>query len=184
MAGDQSPLAQEDGWVICRVFKKNIVAQHQAGQSGGRGGGAASNKLVGAGAVERSQSNCSSTVTAASDPAKAQMMHCAGSDDGLDNILRYMDRSSAASCKQETKPANPSSSALDHLINNVCHNGTSTLYDKFMKLPPLEHVVPGDLLPSPAEYGGDWDALDRLAAYELNGLSNPALAETPTACPT
>nr|QOI08400.1 NAC043_7D.2 [Triticum aestivum] len=165
VAGDQSPLAQEDGWVICRVFKKNIVAQHQAGQSGGRGGGAASNKLVGAGAVERSQSNCSSTVTAASDPAKAQMMHCAGSDDGLDNILRYMDRSSAASCKQETKPTNPSSSPLDQLINSACHSGSSTLYEKFMKLPPLE-------------YGGDWDALDRLAAYELNGLSDAATAKT------
>ncbi|KAM3196014.1 hypothetical protein ACQJBY_071935 [Aegilops geniculata] len=167
VAGDQSS-TQEDGWVICRVFKKKNIVVNRAG------GGAASNKLVGAGAMERSQSNCSSTVTA----AKAQMMHCSGSDDGLDHILSYMGRSSTASCKQETKPTNPSSSALDHLINSACHNGTSTLYDKFMKLPPLEHVVPGGLLPPPTEYSGDWDALDRLAAYELNGLSNSVFAET------
>ena len=178
MAGDQSPPAQEDGWVICRVFKKkNIVAQRQAGQNHG-GGGAASNKLVGAGAMERSESNCSSTLTAGSDRAKAQMMHCSASDDGLDHILSYMGRSSTASCRQETKPTNPSSSALDHLINSACHSGSSTLYDKFMKLPPLEHVVPSGILPPPAEYGGDWDALDRLAAYELNGLSDAATAKT------
>ena len=177
MAGDQSPPAQEDGWVICRVFrKKNIVVQHQ------NGGGAASNKLVGAGAMEYSQSNCSSAVTAASDKAKAHMhqqQHLPHSDDALDHILSYMGRSSTASCKQETKPTNPSSSALDHLINGTCHSGSSTLqYDKFMKLPPLEHVVPGGLLPPPAEYGRDWDDLDRLAAYELNGLSHPASANT------
>ncbi|VAH98704.1 unnamed protein product [Triticum turgidum subsp. durum] len=181
MAGGQSSSTQEDGWVICRVFKKkNIVVQHQAGQSGG-GRGAASNKLVGAGAMKHSQSNCSSTVTPASANAKAQMQqHLPHSDDALDHILNYMGRSSTASCRQETKPPNPSSSALDHLINSACRNGTSTLYDKFMKLPPLEHVVPGGLLPPPNEYGRDWDALDRLAAYELNGLSNPALAETTT----
>ena len=177
VAGDQSPPAQEDGWVICRVFrKKNIVVQHQ------NGGGAASNKLVGAGAMEYSQSNCSSAVTAASDKAKAHMhqqQHLPHSDDALDHILSYMGRSSTASCKQETKPTNPSSSALDHLINGACHSGSSTLqYDKFMKLPPLEHVVPGGLLPPPAEYGRDWDDLDRLAAYELNGLSHPASANT------
>ena len=166
-------VAQEDGWVICRVFrKKNIVVQHQ------NGGGAASNKLVGAGAMEYSQSNCSSMLAAASDHAKAQMTHCSGSDDGLDHILSYMGRSSTASCRLETKPTNPSSSALDHLINNACHSGSSTLYDKFMKLPPLEHVVPSGILPPPAEYGGDWDDLDRLTAYELNSLSDPTLVKT------
>ncbi|KAM3196011.1 hypothetical protein ACQJBY_071934 [Aegilops geniculata] len=175
VAGDQSSSAQEDGWVICRVFKKkNIVLQREAGQNRG-GGGASSNNLVGAGDMERSQSNCSSTLAGASDHAncKAQMTHCSGSDVGLDHILSYMGRPSTASCRQETKPTNPSSSALDHMIN-----GTSTMYDKFMKLPPLEHVVPGGLLPPPAEYGGVWDDLDRLAAYELNGLSDAATTKT------
>ena len=157
--------------------KKNIVVQRQAGQNRG-GGGAASSKLVGAGAMESSQSNCSSTLTAGSDRAKAQMMHCSASNDGLDHILSYMGRSSTASCRQETKPTNPSSSALDHLINSACHSDSSTLYDKFMQLPPLEHVVPSGILPPPAEYGGDWDDLDRLTAYALHSLSAPTLVKT------
>ncbi|XP_037424881.1 NAC domain-containing protein 43-like [Triticum dicoccoides] len=176
VAGDQSS-AQEDGWVICRVFKKkNIVVQQQAGQNGG--GAAASNKLVVAGAMERSRSNCSPMVTTASDHAKVTQMQ--QHHDALDHILnQYMHgRSSMTACKQETKPTNPSSPALDQLINSACHNGNSTLYEKFMKLPPLEHVVPGGLLPPPTEYGCDWYTLDRLAAYELNGLSDPASAKT------
>ncbi|EMS51280.1 NAC domain-containing protein 43 [Triticum urartu] len=59
VAGDQSS-AQEDGWVICRVFKKKNIVVNQ-GQNGG-GGGAASNKLAGVAPMERSQSNCSSTL--------------------------------------------------------------------------------------------------------------------------
>ncbi|KAI4977563.1 hypothetical protein ZWY2020_059700 [Hordeum vulgare] len=185
LVGDQSS-AQEDGWVICRVFKKkNIVVQQQADQNGG-GRRTASNNLVAAGAIELSRSNCSSTVTTASDHAKAthmQQHYYSASDDALDHILnQYMHgRSSTTttSCKQETNATNPSSSALDHLINSECHNGSSTLYEK---LPPLEHVVPGELLP-PTEYSGDWDALDRLAAYELNGLSDAASAKTTNGMP-
>ncbi|XP_044441202.1 NAC domain-containing protein 43 [Triticum aestivum] len=185
VAGDQSS-AQEDGWVICRLFKKkNIAVQHQAGQNAGSGA-AASNNLVGAGAMARSRSNCSSTVATASDHAKATQIqqHYSASDDGaLDHILnQYMHgRSSTTSCKQET--TNPSSSALDHLINSAGHNGGSTLYEKFMKLPPLEHVVPGGLLPPPTEHSGDWDALDQLVAYELNGLSDAPSAKTTNGMP-
>ncbi|KAM0885002.1 hypothetical protein ACQ4PT_030640 [Festuca glaucescens] len=179
VAGDQSS-AQEDGWVICRVFKKkHLVASHQAAQ-----GSAAVAKMAGGPAMERSPSNCSSTVTTGSEHAKAtqmqhqhqhqQLLHYSASDDALDHILsHYMGRPSSTTCKQETKPA--ASSALDHLINNT--TGGSTLYERYMKLPPLEHVVPGAglLPPPPTEYGGsggDWDTLDRLAAYELNGISD------------
>ncbi|KAI4977562.1 hypothetical protein ZWY2020_059699 [Hordeum vulgare] len=183
VAGDQSS-AQEDGWVICRVFKKkNIVVQHQAAQSIGGG------KLRGAAAMACSQSNCSSTVTTDSDHARAahmqQLLHYSGSDDALHHILpHYMhSRSSTTPCKQETKPTNPSSSALDQLINSACHNGSNTLHEKFMKLPPLEHYVPGGLLPPPTEYGGDWDALDRHAAYELNGLSDAVSTKTTNGVP-
>ncbi|XP_037423471.1 NAC domain-containing protein 43-like [Triticum dicoccoides] len=180
-SGSSSPMrgvVQEDGWVICRVFKKkNIVVQHQVGQNGG-GVAAASNKLVGVGAMERGRSNCSSTVATASDHAKATQMQ--QHHDALDHILnQYMHgRSTTTPCKQETKPTNPSSPALDDLIDSACHNRNSTLYQKFMRLPQLEHVVPGGLLPLPSKYGSDWDALDRLAAYELNGLSDPASAKT------
>jgi hypothetical protein len=181
VAGDQSA-AQEDGWVICRVFKKkHLVANHQAAQ----GSSAAVAKLAGgAAAMERSPSNCSSTVTTVSEHAKAtqmqhhqhqQLLHYSASDDALDHILNhYMGRPSSTACKQETKPA--ASSALDHLINNTTAGGT--LYERYMKLPPLEHVFAGAgglLPPPPSEYGGrgaDWDTLDRLAAYELNGISD------------
>lgn len=171
--------AHEEGWVICKVFKKkNLVVQHQIGQS------TAVTKLTGAAAMEGCPSNCSSTVTI-SDHVKAQMqqlLHHSTSDDALDHIL-----SSTTSCKQETKPTNPSS-ALDHLINNACPNG-STLYEKFIELQPLEHVVAGRLLPPLTEYGGgggtlgnnivvDWDTLNRLAAYELNDLSYAASTKT------
>jgi hypothetical protein len=62
VAGDQSS-AQEDGWVICRVFKKkHLVASHQTGQASA----AAAAKMGGGQAMERSPSNCSSTVTSAS----------------------------------------------------------------------------------------------------------------------
>uniref|UniRef100_A0ACD6ADA2 Uncharacterized protein n=1 Tax=Avena sativa TaxID=4498 RepID=A0ACD6ADA2_AVESA len=177
VAGDQSS-AQEDGWVICRVFKKkHLVASHQAA-----GQGSAANKLAGGVAIERTPSNCSSTVTTGSEHAKAtqmqqqnQLLHYSASDDALDHILNhYMGRPSSTACKQETKPA--ASSALDHLINSAATGG-GTLYERYMKLPPLEHVAagPGLLPPPPTEYGGggDWDTLDRLASYELsNGLSD------------
>uniref|UniRef100_A0ACD5ZSS9 Uncharacterized protein n=1 Tax=Avena sativa TaxID=4498 RepID=A0ACD5ZSS9_AVESA len=182
VAGDQSS-AQEDGWVICRVFKKkHLVASHQAA-----GQGCAANKLAGGVAIERTPSNCSSTVTTGSEHAKAtqmqqqnqhqhQLLHYSASDDALDHILNhYMGRPSSTECKQETKPA--ASSALDHLINSAATGG-GTLYERYMKLPPLEHVAAGPGLlppPPPTEYGGggDWDTLDRLASYELsNGLSD------------
>ncbi|CAM0912576.1 unnamed protein product [Alopecurus aequalis] len=186
VAGDPSS-AQEDGWVICRVFKKkHLVANNQAGQGSAA---AAVAKLAGGAVMERSPSNCSSTLTTVSEHAKATQMqqqqqqqpllHYSASDDALDHILsHYMSRSTT--CKQETKPS--VNSALDHLITNTTGG---TLYERFMKLPPLEHVVSGGLLPpqptNPAEYGvgasgnnigADWDTLDRFAAYELNGLSD------------
>ncbi|KAL5213393.1 hypothetical protein ABZP36_024240 [Zizania latifolia] len=155
-AGDQA--AQEEGWVICRVFKKKNLVHH--GQSSSSA------------AMESSPpSNCSSVTV--SDHVKAQMLHSA-CDDALDHILQYMGRS----CKQETKPSSASAAAaLDHLT------APSSMYGKFMKLPPLEHVAAGSgagLLPNPAgEYStadasgiADWDTLDRLeASYELNALS-------------
>uniref|UniRef100_A0A0E0L7D0 NAC domain-containing protein n=1 Tax=Oryza punctata TaxID=4537 RepID=A0A0E0L7D0_ORYPU len=165
-AGDQG--AQEEGWVICRVFKKKNLVHHGGQSSGGGAAAAASHHAAAklAAAMESSPSNCS-TVTV-SDQVKAQMLHSSASDDALDHILQYMGRS----CKQETKPA-AMSAAAEHLI--------TPQYGKFMKLPPLEHVAGGVSLlaanPAAGEYSAadasgiaDWDTLDRLAAsYELNG---------------
>jgi hypothetical protein len=120
-----------------------------------------------------------------SDHAKApQVLHHSASDDALDHILQYMGTcrpcSSSKHHQADTKPA-----LLDHhhlaatTTAAACHG--SSLYGRFMKLPPLEHAGGGGaLLPSPGEYGpadasgiADWDTLDRLAAsYELNGLSD------------
>lgn len=183
-AGDQA--AQEEGWVICRVFKKkNLVHQ---GQSSG-GGTAASNKTVAAAAPTTMESsptsNGSSSVTMSDHHVKAhQMLHSSASDDALDHILQYMTRSSSSSSchnnnnnnKQDTKPALLDHHPHHHLAAAACP-GSSSFYGKFMKLPPLEHVG-GGLLPNPsaAEYDAsgiaDWDSLDRLAAYELNGLAD------------
>ncbi|KAK3131517.1 hypothetical protein QOZ80_6AG0507460 [Eleusine coracana subsp. coracana] len=182
-AGDQA--AQEEGWVICRVFKKkNLV--HQGQTSGGDG---ADGKMAAAAPTMEGSprsNGSSSSVTVSDHVVKAQMLHSA-SDDALDHILQYMTRSSSSSChhnnnnnKQDTKPA-----LLDHHHHHnhfaaaACPS-SSSFYGKFMKLPPLEHVGGGGLLPNPsAEYAAadtsgiaDWDSLDRLAAYELNGLSD------------
>ena len=181
--GDQSSSAQEDGWVICRVFKKkHLIANHH--QAAAQGSAGATVAKLGGGAVvmERSPSNCSSTVTTVSEHAKATqiqqqqppLLHYSASDDALDHILNHYMAGRSTTCKQETKP-----SAMDHLITNTTGG---TLYERFMKLPPLEHVLPPPPTTNPAEYGtvsasgntigADWDALDRLAAYELNGLSD------------
>uniref|UniRef100_A0A0A9DA58 NAC domain-containing protein n=1 Tax=Arundo donax TaxID=35708 RepID=A0A0A9DA58_ARUDO len=180
-AGDQA--AQEEGWVICRVFKKKNLAHH--GQSSGAAAAATvtshtASKM--AAPMESSPSNCSS-VTVSDHVSKAQMLHSA-SDNALDHILQYMGRSCN---KQDTKPA----LLLDHLTATTTTTACppSSVYGKFMKLPPLEHA--GGLLPSPADYAADasgiadWDTLDRLAAYELNGLSdaskNMAFFDEPSA---
>ncbi|TKW19463.1 hypothetical protein SEVIR_4G021400v4 [Setaria viridis] len=183
-AGDQAAAQEQEGWVICRVFKKKNLLHH--GQSSGGGAtasvtghtGAASSKM--AAPMEGSPSNCSSVTV--SDHAKAQLLHSA-SDDALDHILQYI---GGRPCGSNTKHHDTKPALLDHHHHH--HLATTTtatactgggLYGKFMKLPPLEHA--GGLLQSPpGDYGGaadasgiaDWDALDRLAAYELNGLSD------------
>jgi hypothetical protein len=161
--GDQVPQEQE-GWVICRVFKKKNLVHHGAAQSSGGGGTAA--------AASKMESSPTST-TIIGDHA---------SDDALDHILQYMGGgdtkpallnhhnqhlAAAADATTTTTAACPAAATSAGLYGN----------NKFMKLPPLEHAG-GWLPPSPGpcEYGAsgiaDWDALDRLAAYELNGLSD------------
>ncbi|TVU12799.1 hypothetical protein EJB05_46459 [Eragrostis curvula] len=167
-AGDQA--AQEEGWVICRVFKKKSLV-HNHGQSSATAAVTNHNKMDAAPTTMESSptSNCSS-VTHVSDHAK--MLH---SDDALDHILQYM---RCHGKHDDTKPA----ALLDHhhlaAATTACPS-SGGIYGKFMKLPPLEQVGSGLLPNNPAEsYAAvdasgiaDWDSLDRLAAYELNGLS-------------
>lgn len=88
VAGDQG--AQEEGWVICRVFKKKNLVHH----GGGAPRRATTRRQLAAAAMEGSPSNCS-TVTV-SDHVKAQMLHSSASDDALDHILQYMGRPAAS----------------------------------------------------------------------------------------
>ncbi|KAF8732760.1 hypothetical protein HU200_003942 [Digitaria exilis] len=183
--GDQASQEQE-GWVICRVFKKkNLVVHH--GQNSAAASVTAASKQMAAAAMDDSPSNCSSAVTI-SDHSKPQAMFHSASDDALDHILQYMGNNNNKK-HHDTKPT---------LLGHHHHlAGTTTacpggLYGKFMKLPPLELAGGGGgggVFQSPAsEYGdasgiADWDALDRLAAsYELNGLSDASSAKTMAAC--
>ncbi|OEL23153.1 NAC domain-containing protein 43 [Dichanthelium oligosanthes] len=174
--GDQAAQEQE-GWVICRVFKKKNLLHHGQSSGGATAAPASASKM--AGPMESSPSNCSS-VTVSDHVKAAQMLHSA-SDDALDHILQYMGSRPCGNRHQDTKPA-----LMDHhhhlaatTTNTTTACPGSSLYGKFMKLPPLEHAGGGGLLQSPGDYGAadasgiaDWDTLDRLAAYELNGLSD------------
>ncbi|WVZ82738.1 hypothetical protein U9M48_029969 [Paspalum notatum var. saurae] len=188
--------AEQEGWVICRVFKKKNLVHHA--QSSGTAAAAATsnNKTMAAPAMESSPraSNCSS-VTVSDHVKAAPMLHSACGDDALDydHLLQYMGSCGrpcvgGGGARHDTKPA-----VLDHHLATAGATATTTdaaagggggLYGKFMKLPPLEHAGGGGrgLMASPAggDYAAaadasgiaDWDALDRLAAYELNGLSD------------
>ncbi|CAL9748907.1 unnamed protein product [Musa acuminata subsp. burmannicoides] len=163
---------QEDGWVVCRVFKKK---NHH--------------KSIGS-----PNNSCSVT-----SDAKTQLLHHPGSgDDALDQILQYMGRS----CKREShgtsiNDVNPNN-ANRHLrpIETVFACG---LQEMFMKLPglqspsvpslpdtfPLDHSCDNQtsygssaVLHAGASSGngycadpsvGDWAAFDRLLASQLNG---------------
>uniref|UniRef100_A0A0D9WLF2 NAC domain-containing protein n=1 Tax=Leersia perrieri TaxID=77586 RepID=A0A0D9WLF2_9ORYZ len=169
MRGDQTA-QQEEGWVICRVFKKKNLVHNS-------GAGAAA-KFAAAAMESSPRSNCS-TVTTVNDQVKAAalttstMLHSSASDDALDHILNYMGRN----CKHE--PTNsPAPAIVDHHHQLAGQHAIYGGANKFMKLPPLEHVAAGGgLLAASGDYSGagdasgiaDWDTLDRLAAsYELN----------------
>nr|XP_010940850.1 NAC domain-containing protein 43 [Elaeis guineensis] len=170
--------SQEDGWVVCRVFKKKN--HHKAMDS---------------------PNNCSSITS----DAKTQMIH-SGSDDALDQILQYMGRSckqESEAISNHSMSSNPNNLGIRYLRPIETTLGAS-LHQRFMKLPALEsptinpslsneyHPPPSDhpcgnqmgyTLESihavvnmdsayHAEAGiNDWAALDRLVASHLNGQS-------------
>lgn len=173
--------------MICRVFKKkNLICCNNNNNQALASHPQISSNNNKQPSPSRSCSAVSDDHHAASRAAAAQMLHhysAGGSGDvdthTLDHILRYMGSNSG---KQESKPA-PLTSACSlpnmdqySLVNG---GGGGTLYDKFMKLPPLEHVVVsgsgGGLLqlppptPQGSQYGGADCWADTLAAYELNG---------------
>ncbi|XP_048545298.1 NAC domain-containing protein 43-like isoform X1 [Triticum urartu] len=168
-ASTSSDAGQEDGWVVCRVFKKKHHHKDAGAGNGKRGGGGRDD----GGKAARSSSPLYS------------------SDDALDQILHYMGRS----CKQEhelssPRPRTATSRYLRPLETVLGGHG-------FMKLPPLEspsaaatarnstttplapkgdgnverEVAHAEDLHQPHRDGGitDWAMMDRLVASHLNG---------------
>lgn len=156
----------EDGWVVCRVFKKKNY--HKA-------------------IMESSQNSLMDTGN------HHHHHHLLPSKDGgiLDRILVYMGRTtSSSSCKQENATHN--SVLIDHhqaqaeddnnpmhfLNNNNTNNSMMINSDaadlNFMHLPRLEspsNIFNQDCTSFGASSSGlsDWVALDRLVASQLNG---------------
>ncbi|KAJ0964143.1 hypothetical protein J5N97_029265 [Dioscorea zingiberensis] len=168
--------AQEDGWVVCRVFKKKN--HHKALDS----------------------PNTSSSINN-SEVVKTQVVH-SSSDGALDQILQYMGRS----CKQENENFNTNNNTHSSTNNNAWRYLLpidtalgSTLHERFMKLPALESPItaeyPDNSSGSQTSYPpdglqavvnmcsgefqtdqglNDWAALDRLVASHLNGSESEA----------
>ncbi|CAO2190046.1 unnamed protein product [Urochloa humidicola] len=181
---------QEDGWVVCRVFKKK---HHHKESSGGSGGGGKHDGGKGAAA-----------------PPHGGGLHYSSSDDALDQILQYMTRP----CKQEHEHllsphdgtggagAGRSAARYPPYLRSI---DTVLSGPMFMKLPPLESpssAGPAAALTTPhvsaagdaADTGGagageddpihggggignngitDWAMMDRLVASHLNGHQGP-----------
>lgn len=157
----------EDGWVVCRVFKKKNY--HKA-------------------IMESSQNSLMDT---------GNHHHLLPSKDGiLDRILVYMGRTTSSSCKQENGTNNSvlidhqgedDISSMHFLNNNnnpmMMHSAAAAVGSNadvnFMHLPRLEspsNIFNQDCTSfgaspdQPSSSGlSDWVALDRLVASQLNG---------------
>ncbi|AQL02326.1 NAC domain-containing protein 43 [Zea mays] len=185
-AGDQAAQEQE-GWVICRVFKKKNLVHH--GQSSGvkqQAAGddhAASHTAAAAAHMDESSPSQCSSVTVISDHVHANvndkqqqaqasllMMHthhsASSDDDALDHILQQYMGGGRQAPAPDTKPA--LLEQLDHLHHHLAAAPTTRAaagfyYGKFMKLPPLEHagLPPSPPPPGAREYGAaaaaGWD---------------------------
>ncbi|KAH7840076.1 hypothetical protein Vadar_012333 [Vaccinium darrowii] len=146
----------EEGWVVCRVFKKKNY-----------------NK-----ALESPQ--CSSTST---DMIRTQLRNISTNDGVLDQILHYMGRSCKQEINQTI---NTTTNNNNMLFLPPINATIDTLQDRFAHLPRLEsdhNSSPFNqdhpCLPEQAGSGcrdgnprdglSDWVALDRLVASQLNG---------------
>ncbi|CAO2210329.1 unnamed protein product [Urochloa humidicola] len=178
-SASSSDAGQEDGWVVCRVFKK----KHHHKESSGGGGAAGKHGGDGKGAA----------------PPAHGGLHYSSSDDALDQILQYMGRS----CKQEHEQlisphagggggGGAGRAAAARYPPYLRSIDTVLGGPVFMKLPPLESpssAATPTLTTTPAAadtagagdddllHGGgignngitDWAMMDRLVASHLNG---------------
>lgn len=173
---------QEDGWVVCKVFKKKN--HHKVLDS----------------------PNTSSSINI--NEAKTQVLH-SSNDGALDQILQYMGRSCKQenevfniNTPTTNINSNSNNNAWKYLLPIDAALGSS-LHERFMKLPALESPMsneyprahPDNSSGSQTSYTpdglhavvnmcstdmsteaglGDWAALDRLVASHLNGSESEA----------
>lgn len=173
---------QEDGWVVCKVFKKKN--HHKVLDS----------------------PNTSSSINI--NEAKTQVLH-SSNDGALDQILQYMGRSCKQenevfniNTPTTNINSNSNNNAWKYLLPIDAAIGSS-LHERFMKLPALESPMSNEYPPAhpdnssgsqtsytpdglhavvnmcstdmSTEAGlGDWAALDRLVASHLNGSESEA----------
>ncbi|XP_068634913.1 NAC domain-containing protein 43-like [Aristolochia californica] len=157
--------AQEDGWVVCRVFKKKN--HHKAIDS----------------------PNNSSSITS---DMNAQKLHSSNSDGALDQILQYMGRSCKQENEAnnglrflrqiDTSASNERFMQLPPLESPTTLPSTQSCYTPDVQIMAdtdgsiTTHGGPGlnPLFQSETGHLSDWATLDRLVASHLNGQ-----AETP-----
>ncbi|KAF3332351.1 NAC domain-containing protein 43-like protein [Carex littledalei] len=139
MSSSTGDATQEEGWVICRVFKKKLLLQRTL--------------------------DCSNLSSSIRSEIKTQLIMDPSSSDTLDQILQYMGRS----CKQEKE--NTENLTMRHLNPVESLFDTSTIHERFAKLPPLENPT------EPLSVQPDWATFDSLAACQLNGQSPNTLKQ-------
>ncbi|WOK95202.1 hypothetical protein Cni_G03909 [Canna indica] len=156
---------QEDGWVVCRVFKKKN--HHKSSTSD-------------------SPKNSSSVTS----DAKTQLLHAGTGDDALDQILQYMGRS----CKRESQAATTTTSCSSRpMVDPVFTCGLQEMFMKLPGLhsPTMPSLADnqtsygspppaiGHLADCNAYHADDWAAFDRLLASQLNGPSTDGPKPSP-----
>ncbi|XP_020595952.1 NAC domain-containing protein 43-like [Phalaenopsis equestris] len=178
-------LTQEEGWVVCRVFKKKNL-----------------NKII------DSTNNYSSTFN---HDSKAPIVQ-SNSESGLDQIFQYMGRTCKQE-REVLLMSNVNTSKISsryHRPIDTTIGSSANLHDRFMKLPALEspttltpisaadypsllcaehscnsyHAEVVNLEPSSYNHDpgfNDWATLDRLVASHLNGDDVNAFSFCPSA---
>ncbi|XP_065049916.1 NAC domain-containing protein 43-like [Musa acuminata AAA Group] len=150
---------QEDGWVVCRVFKKKKNYHHRK-------------------AIDDSKSS-----------VKTQLLRPGGGDDALDQILQYMSRSYTRESQGTSDNAADSASNLrpietvfgcglqEMFMKLPPLDSPTTLGSPPRNLPPDRSSDDHASHRSPAAIHagvGDWAAFDQLLASQLGGPRHPS----------
>ncbi|KAL0331597.1 UNVERIFIED_CONTAM: NAC domain-containing protein 12 [Sesamum angustifolium] len=142
IAGDSS--GPEEGWVVCRVFKKKNYHKTSPDLP----------------LITSSTSILSRTSTLPRN------------DGILDQILMYMGRSSSSSCKQESHDQSRNDETLLEFPNPAADFAHLPGLESPTIDPSYKSPGPDDMVTDIGPSSADWVALDRLVASQLNGQSS------------